>query len=59
MLYTDHEDDKIDAGDTVGGIAEGVKDGDIGDVGEAIKDDAAQTKDDVEDTVSGEDGNNR
>lgn len=54
----DNDTTGTDAGDTVDGIVEGVKDGDLGDVAHAVKDDAMQTKDDVEDAVTGEDGNN-
>ncbi|MDQ3018817.1 MAG: hypothetical protein M3Q64_03030 [bacterium] len=59
MFFEDDDQDRTTVGDTVEGIADGVKDGDAGQVGDAIKDDAAQTKDDVEDVVRGEDGNNR
>jgi hypothetical protein len=53
----DHHDDKQHVSDTVGEIADGVSDG-ADKVGEAIADDARQTKDDVEDVLKGEDGNN-
>ncbi len=59
MMYLHDDDSQTRVGDTVDGIVEGVKDGDLGDVGHAVKDDALQTKDDVEDVVHGEDGNNR
>lgn len=52
------DEGRTDAGDTIEGIAEGVRDGDMGDAAEAVKEDAEQTKDDVEDAVRGEDGNN-
>ncbi len=58
MFLFEDNDDHVDAGDTVEGIADGVADADLGQAGDAIKDDAEQTKDDVEDVVRGEDGNN-
>lgn len=54
----EEDNDQTTAGDTMEGIADGVKHGDAGEAGEAIKDDAVQTKDDAEDAVRGEDGNN-
>lgn len=58
-MYLEEHNDRVDAGDTVSGIAEGVGDADAGQIADAVSDDAAQTKDDVEDVVSGEDGNNQ
>ncbi len=40
-------------------MADGVKHGSLSEVGEAVKDDAMQTKDDVEDAVRGEDSDNK
>jgi hypothetical protein len=57
-MFLEDDDDKQDASDTVGGIGEGIADGSPSEVGHAIKEDAEQTKDDVEEAVGGEDGNN-
>jgi len=57
-MFFDDNDDKQDVSDTVSEIGHGVAHADAGEVGDAIKDDAEQTKDDVEDVVRGEDGNN-
>ncbi len=58
-MFLEDDDDKQHVSDTVEEIGEGVADLDAGQVGEAVKDDALQTKDDVEDVVRGEDGNER
>ena len=59
MILFDHDDDKQHASDTISEVADGVTNGDGSQVGEALKEDAQQTKDDMEDVVLGEDGNNR
>jgi hypothetical protein len=51
------DDDKQHASDTLSEMGEGISDG-ADKVGDAIADDVSQTKDDVEDVVRGEDGNN-
>lgn len=59
MILLEHDDDKQHASDTISEVADGVADGDASKVGDALEDDAKQTKDDIEDVVLGEDGNNR
>ena len=59
MFDHDNDDDKQHASDTISEVADGVADGDAHQVGDAISDDVKQTKDDVEDVLTGEDGNNR
>jgi hypothetical protein len=58
-MFLEDDDDKQHVSDTVEEIGEGVADLDAGQVGEAVKDDALQTKDDIGDAVLGEDGDNR
>ncbi len=56
-MFFEDDDNTQDVSDTAEGIAGGVAHG-AEEAGHAIKRDAEQTKDDVEDAVRGEDGNN-
>ena len=57
-MFFEDDDNTQDVSDTAGGIVDGVKDGSPSEVGHAIERDAEQTKDDAEDVLRGEDGNN-
>jgi len=57
-MFLEDDDNKQDVSDTVGEMADGVKHGSASEVGDAVEADAEQTKDDAEDLVGGEDGNN-
>ncbi len=54
---TNASDDKQHVTDTVGGIVDGIQHGDAAKVGDEVERDIEQTKDDVQDVVRGEDGN--
>lgn len=53
-MFYDDDDDTQDASDTLGEMADGVSTG-ARQVGDAVADDARQTKEDVEDFVKGDD----
>ena len=56
-MFFEDDDNKQHVSDTLGEMADGVSEG-ADKIGDAIADDARQTKDDVEDVIRGEDGNN-
>ncbi len=58
MFYED-DDDKQHVSDTVEGIGEGIANASPSQVADEVGKDVAQTKDDAEDALLGEDGNNR